>query len=85
MENEILYVQSSALHNAIADFCDQLDAAEDRGDILACDGIEDAINALEVLKAEVDGKIHRAESESARRAAEFRLAYHLENDTLDLY
>lgn len=80
-----LYLQESALHNAIADLCDQCDAQEEKGNILAAEQIDAAIIALSELKNEVQDKIDAWHSESAKRAAYGRLAYHVENDTLDLY
>lgn len=82
---EKLYQQDAALHNAIADLCDQCDAQEEKGNILAAEKISDAIDALRDLHRDVHNNIEHWHSESARRAAEHRLAYHVENDTLDLY
>jgi hypothetical protein len=80
-----LSAQESALHNAIAELWDKADAAEESGDIGLAAAHEAAAAALSELHHDVQEKIESWQSESARRAADCRLAYHVENDTLDLY
>lgn len=63
----------------------QLDAAEDRGDELAAESLERIWIVKERLLDEARRKLDNYYSEISRRSAEARLAYHAEEDTLDLY
>jgi len=63
----------------------QLDAAEERGDDLAAASLARSWLVQEGLLAHAKEKLDRCRSEAGRSSAEARLAYHVENDTLDLY
>jgi hypothetical protein len=63
----------------------KLDAAVDRGDDLEADSVERILGAKEGLLVEQENLLDNYESNAARYAAEDRLAYHVENDSLDLY
>jgi hypothetical protein len=54
-------------------------------DSLAAESKERILNVKWRLLSEQREILERRESEVAREAAEARLAYHVENDTLDLY
>jgi len=63
----------------------KIDEAQARGDDLEAESAERIANTTERLLAEQREILDRFESEGARAGAEARLAYHVENDTLDLY
>lgn len=63
----------------------QLDAAEERGDDIAAESLERSWLVKEGLLADAQEQLDRYQSEAGRRSAEARLAYHEENDTVDLY
>jgi len=54
-------------------------------DSLAAESKDRVLNVKWRLLSEQRALLERHESEAPRRAAEARLAYHVENDTLDLY
>ena len=62
-----------------------IDDAEQRGQETEAQSLERIAGRMEDLLQEQRDILQRIESEAPRRAAEARLAYHLENDTLDLY
>lgn len=61
----------------------QLDGLDPDG--LEAESKERVLNVKWRLLSDQQGLLERRESESARRAAQARLAHHVENDTLDLY
>ena len=63
----------------------QLDAAEKRGDDIAAESLQRIWLVKEGLLSEAEEQLEDYRSEAGRRSAEARLAYHEENDTLDLY
>lgn len=71
------------LDDDIRDLCTRLDAVEP--DTLEAESIERILGVKEALRAEQQEKLERIQSAAARIGAEARLAYHVENDTLDLY
>ena len=63
----------------------QLDAAEKRGDDIAAESLQRIWLVKEGLLSDAEEQLEDYRSEAGRRSAEARLAYHEENDTLDLY
>mgnify|MGYP006285946983 CR=1 FL=1 len=63
----------------------KIDDALARGDEVAATSHERMANVIERMISKEEARLEREISEAPRRAAEARLAYHLENDTLDLY
>jgi len=63
----------------------RVDAAEEAGDENAAAIQQEILNTLYQLRDEMEEDAERRESERPRRAAEARLRFHEENDTLDLY
>jgi len=61
------------------------DEAEARGDWLTAESAERMALVKDRLLSEERDRLERAEDRAAREAAEARLAYHDEHDTLDLY
>jgi len=64
---------------------DKLDTDSLEAVSLEAESASRILNVKLVLLSEQKEKLERIESNSAREAAEARLAYHVENDTLDLY
>lgn len=71
------------LQNDITDLERKLDKHDP--DSLEAESAERVLNVKYRLFSEQRDLLQRAESDSARAGAEARLAYHVENDTLDLY
>ena len=71
------------LNADIEEMSGRLDGIDPDG--LEAEGLERMLNTTDCLLAEQLEMLDRLLSEAPRRAAEARLAYHVENDTLDLY
>jgi len=73
------------LENDIDHLQRKLDRAVEEGNELEAESVERILSVKEGLLADEIAKRDAAESRAAREAAEARLAYHDDNDTLDLY
>ena len=64
---------------------ERIDEAERHGREMESLSLERIANRLSTLIDEQERRLEAMESEAPRRAAEARLAHHMEHDALDLY